>query len=44
VKSYWQSRVIWASFTYRFGNQNVKGARDRNSGADELKSRMKGGS
>ncbi len=43
VKSYWQSRVIRASFTYRFGNQNVKGARDRNSGADELKSRMKGG-
>lgn len=43
VKSYWQSRVIRASFTYRFGNQNVKGARDRNTGADELKSRMKGG-
>ena len=44
VKSFWQSRMIRASFTYRFGNQNVKSARDRNTGADELKSRMKGGS
>ncbi|WP_375445898.1 TonB-dependent receptor domain-containing protein [uncultured Fibrella sp.] len=44
VKSFWQSRVIRASFTYRFGNQNVKAARQRNTGADELKNRMQSGS
>lgn len=44
VNSFWQSRVIRASFTYRFGNQNVKAARQRNTGADDLKSRMQSGS
>ncbi|MEZ0483874.1 outer membrane beta-barrel protein [Fibrella aquatica] len=44
VKSFWQSRVIRASFTYRFGNQNVKAARQRNTGADDLKTRMQSGS
>ncbi|MEZ0538934.1 TonB-dependent receptor domain-containing protein [Fibrella arboris] len=44
VKSFWQSRVVRASFTYRFGNQNVKAARQRNTGADDLKNRMQSGS
>ena len=43
VKSAWQSRVVRATFSYRFGNQNVKATRQRESGADELKSRMKSG-
>jgi hypothetical protein len=43
VASFWQSRTIRASFTYRFGNQQVKAARQRDTGADELKSRMKSG-
>lgn len=43
VSSFWQSRNIRATFTYRFGNQQVKAARQRNTGADDLKSRMKGG-
>lgn len=44
VKSFWQSRQVRATFTYRFGNQQVKAARQRNSGADDLKSRMQSGS
>ncbi|MBO0951403.1 TonB-dependent receptor domain-containing protein [Fibrella forsythiae] len=44
IKSFWQSRVVRASFTYRFGNQNVKAARQRNTGADDLKNRMQSGS
>ena len=44
IKSFWQSRMIRASFTYRFGNQNVKAARQRNTGADDLKNRMQSGS
>ena len=42
VNSFWQSRVIRASFTYRFGNQNVKGARDRNSATSAEQGRVKG--
>jgi len=44
IHSFWQSRVVRASFTYRFGNQNVKAARQRNTGADDLKNRMQSGS
>jgi hypothetical protein len=43
ISSFWQSRQVRASFTYRFGNQQVKAARQRDTGADELKARMKNG-
>lgn len=43
VRSYWPSRQARLTFTYRFGNQNVKGTRDRSTGADDLKSRAKSG-
>jgi hypothetical protein len=41
VRSLWPSRQIRVTFTYRFGNQNMKGARQRNTGADELQQRVK---
>ena len=44
VRSYWPSRQARLTFTYRFGNQNVKGTRDRSTGADDLQSRAKSGS
>ena len=44
VRSYWPSRQARLTFTYHFGNQNVKGTRDRSTGADDLKSRAKSGS
>ena len=40
VRSQWPSRQIRATFTYRFGNQNVKGARQRKTGSDELQQRV----
>ncbi|WP_247231395.1 TonB-dependent receptor domain-containing protein [Telluribacter sp. SYSU D00476] len=40
VQSRWPSRQIRATFTYRFGNQNVKGARQRKTGSDELQQRV----
>ncbi len=43
VKSRWESRRIALTFTYRFGNQNVKGARERNSATSAEQNRMKGG-
>jgi len=39
VRSRWESRVLRVSLTYRFGNQNVKAARQRNTSAEDLKSR-----
>ncbi len=41
VKSTWPSRQVRLTFTYNFGNQNVKGARQRNTGADDLQQRIK---
>ncbi|GHB80341.1 outer membrane beta-barrel family protein [Persicitalea jodogahamensis] len=41
VRSTWPSRQIRLTFTYNFGNQNVKGARQRNTGADDLQQRVK---
>ncbi|TDB68082.1 outer membrane beta-barrel family protein [Arundinibacter roseus] len=41
IRSTWPSRQVRVTFTYRFGNQNVKGARQRNTGADELQQRVK---
>ena len=43
VKSRWESRRINLTFTYRFGNQNVKMARDRNSATSAEQGRVKGG-
>ncbi|MBU1820947.1 MAG: outer membrane beta-barrel family protein, partial [Bacteroidetes bacterium] len=40
VRSTWPSRQVRLTFTYRFGNQNVKGARQRNTGADDLQRRV----
>ena len=31
IRARWESRVVRATFTYRFGNQNVKAARQRQS-------------
>lgn len=43
VKSTWPSRQVRVTFTYRFGNQNVK-TRQRNTGSDDIQSRVKSGS
>ena len=42
VQSRWESRQIRLTFTYRFGNQNVKGARQRNSATSAEQSRVSG--
>jgi hypothetical protein len=42
VKSQWPSRQARITFTYNFGNQNVKGARQRNTGSDDLQRRAGG--
>lgn len=42
VKSEWPSRQVRVSLAYNFGNQNVKGARQRNTGSDDLKNRAGG--
>jgi hypothetical protein len=43
VNSRWESRRIMLTFTYRFGNQNVKGERNRSSATSAEQGRMKGG-
>ncbi|MBC8155942.1 MAG: outer membrane beta-barrel protein [Bacteroidetes bacterium] len=43
VQSRWESRRVSLTFTYRFGNQNVKGARDRNSATSAEQGRVRGG-
>ncbi|MBD2701837.1 TonB-dependent receptor [Spirosoma sp. BT702] len=42
VMSRWESRRIMLTFTYRFGNQNVKAARQRNSATSAEQSRAGG--
>ncbi|GAB2578003.1 TonB-dependent receptor domain-containing protein [Spirosoma areae] len=42
VLSRWESRQIRLTFTYRFGNQNVKTARQRNSATSAEQSRVGG--
>lgn len=42
VLSKWESRRIMLTFTYRFGNQNVKSARQRNSATSAEQSRAGG--
>jgi hypothetical protein len=43
VTNRWSSRRVSLSFTYNFGNQNVKSARKRSTATDDLKSRAGGG-
>jgi hypothetical protein len=43
VRSQWPSRQFRVSLSYSFGNQNVKGARQRNTGSDDLQQRARGG-
>ncbi len=43
VKSRWESRRINLTFIYRFGNQNVKNARDRSSATSAEQGRVKSG-
>ncbi|QJW88920.1 TonB-dependent receptor [Spirosoma taeanense] len=43
VKSRWESRRAMLTFTYRFGNQNIKGARERKSATSAEQGRVKGG-
>ncbi|MFD2573282.1 outer membrane beta-barrel protein [Spirosoma soli] len=42
VGSRWESRRIMLTFTYRFGNQNVKSARQRNSATSAEQGRVGG--
>ncbi|WP_461043838.1 outer membrane beta-barrel protein [Spirosoma harenae] len=42
VNSRWESRRIMLTFTYRFGNQNVKSARQRNSATSAEQNRVGG--
>jgi Outer membrane protein beta-barrel family/Carboxypeptidase regulatory-like domain len=41
VRSRWESRVARVSLTYRFGNQNVKASRQRQTSAEDLRDRVK---
>lgn len=43
VSGGWESRQFRLNFSYRFGNNQVKAARQRNTGADEEKKRAEGG-
>ena len=43
VRARWESRQVRLTFTYRFGNQNVKGERQRNSATSAEQGRVKGG-
>jgi len=40
IRSRWESRQVRATFTYRFGNQNVRGARQRQSATSAEQSRV----
>jgi outer membrane receptor protein involved in Fe transport len=43
VNSKWESQQVRLSFTYRFGNTNVKAARKRQTGLEDEQSRVKSG-
>ena len=43
IRSLWPSRQVRVTFTYRFGNQNVKAARQRNTGSDDIQKRVNSG-
>jgi hypothetical protein len=40
VNARWPSRQINVSFSYRFGNQNIKSSRQRNTGVDDIEKRI----
>lgn len=44
VSSKWESRQLRVNFTYRFGNTNVKAARNRKTGLEDEQNRVKQGS
>ncbi|HEU4553902.1 MAG TPA: TonB-dependent receptor [Chitinophaga sp.] len=43
VTAKWESQQVRLNFTYRFGNTNVKAARNRKTGLEDEQSRVKGG-
>jgi hypothetical protein len=43
VRSQWPSRQFRVSMSYSFGNQNVRAARQRNTGSTDLQQRANGG-
>ncbi len=43
IHNTWDSRQLRVSFNYRFGNTNVKAARDRKTGLQDEQNRVKGG-
>jgi hypothetical protein len=43
VMSRWESRQARLSFTYRFGNQNVKAARQRSTSTEDVRNRANSG-
>lgn len=43
TKQYWESRQARLTFTYRFGNKEVKSERNRRSGSEEERSRIGSG-
>lgn len=43
IHNQWESRVAKLSLTYNFGNQNVKGARQRSTGTEAERNRAGGG-
>lgn len=44
MRNKWESQQLKLAFTYRFGNKNVKGARERNTGLEDETKRIKNGS
>jgi hypothetical protein len=40
----WESQQVKLAFNYRFGNKNVKNARERKTGLEDEQKRIKGGS
>ena len=43
MRGTWEGQQIKANFTYRFGNKNVQGARQRKTGLEDEKNRVKSG-
>ncbi|SFO56354.1 Outer membrane receptor proteins, mostly Fe transport [Chitinophaga sp. YR627] len=43
VTSKWESRQVRLTFNYRFGNTNIKGARNRKTGLEDEQGRVKDG-
>lgn len=44
LRNKWESRVVRINFSYRFGNSKIAGARQRNTGLEDEKNRVKSGS